>query len=382
MATEEISANAVFNNQINELKERKVDLDNVKTELITAQKKYEQCLVEYELKLKEMDNQIGQIQQEHNEKESNLLNATSEWLKTKSKLEKSVMSPKQKITLNVGGEYFETTIETLTKTNEKTISYFRSLFSQQWKLEKDPKDGSIFIDRDGVLFRYILQYFRTGQVVINFDDALLRRDLLTEAEFYQIDSLVQLLKTNVEKKMFYSNTKILSSEFQMQLNQFLGNNNQQWQLIYRASRDGYTAKSFHQFCDNRAPTMTVIRSQNGCIFGGFTTIPWSSSGFEQADSSAFLFTLKNPFGIPPTKYLIRKQAVQFAVCHKPKSGPTFGSLDNGGSDIFLYSPFNIRGSLIYFPQTYKDTTGKGANTFTGDVYFQCDDIEVFTFGIN
>jgi hypothetical protein len=378
-----ISLCEVFNTQIKELKEIKVDSDRLKNELLTAKSKYEQHLSEYELKLEQIYNQSEQIHQEQNAKEANLRNATSEWLDIKSKLESSVMSPTQKVVLNVGGVYFETTIGTLTNDNDKTMSYFRSLFSRQWQLEKDSKDESIFIDRDGILFRYILQYFRTGQVAIDFDNALLRRDLMTEAEFYKINSLVQLLKTNnnpkSDGKVFFSKTKILSFENQEQLNKLFGNHNQQWQLIYRASRDGFTGKLFHQFCDGRSPTMTIIRSQNGYIFGGFTKIPWSSSGVDKADSSAFLFTLKNPFGIAPTKYPIRKPAIGFAVSHKLHSGPTFGSLENGGSDIFLYSPFNEFGSRIFFPQTYKDTTGKGMTTFTGDFHFICNDVEVFAF---
>jgi hypothetical protein len=125
--------------------------------------------------------------------------------------------------------------------------------------------------------------------------------------------------------------------------------------------------------------MTVIRSQNGCIFGGFTKISWSSSGLDKTDSFAFVFTLKNPVGIPPTKYPIRERAIRFAICHKPTNGPIFGSIQNGGSDIFLHSPFNVAGSRICFPKTYKDTAGKGVITFMGDFYFHCDDIEVFTF---
>jgi hypothetical protein len=375
-----ISSCELFNTQINELKEIKVDLDRLKSELTTAEKNYAQRLSEYEIKLEQIYHQTEQIRQEQDEKEINLLNATSEWLDIKSKLEKSVISPQEKVILNVGGGYFVTTIATLTKTSEKTITYFKSLFSQQWQLEKDPEDGSIFIDRDGVLFGYILQYFRTGQVPIDVDNAILRRDLTTEAEFYKIDSLIQLLKTNDipnEQKLFL-NTKILSREYQEQLNKLFGNQNQQWQLIYRASRDGFTAKFFHQFCDSRCPTMTIIRSQNNCIFGGFTKTAWSSSGLEKADPSAFLFTLKNVSGIPPTKYPIHKQGVQFAVCHKLASGPTFGSTQNGGGDIFIHSPFNFDGSRIGFPQSYKDTTGKGRLTFTGDSYFYCDDLEIFT----
>ena len=65
-------------------------------------------------------------------------------------------------------------------------------------------------------------------------------------------------------------------------------------------------------------------------------------------------------------------------CHKSTGGPTFRSVQNGGSNIYFHSPFNDLGSRIFFPETYKDTTGKGKNTFTGDSHFCCDDVEVFT----
>jgi len=52
--------------------------------------------------------------------------------------------------------------------------------------------------------------------------------------------------------------------------------------------------------------MTVIRSQNGDVFGEFLTIHFSSSGFEKDDSFAFIFTLKSPFGISSTKYPTRE----------------------------------------------------------------------------
>ena len=210
------------------------------------------------------------------------------------------------------------------------MSYFQSLFSQQWQLEKHPEDDSIFIDRDGTLFRYILQYFRTGLVPIDLNDALLRRDLTNEAKFYKIDSLVQLLETDSEEKKLYLDTKILSLNYQIELNRLFGNNNQQWKLIYRGSRDGYTAKVFHQLCDNKGATMTVIRAQNGCIFGGFTSISWSSVTTDKADPSAFLFTLKNPFEIPPTKYPIHQRAIDFAVTHKSKTDQHLDQLQTEG----------------------------------------------------
>ena len=48
-----------------------------------------------------------------------------------------------------------------------------------------------------------------------------------------------------------------------------------WKLIYRASEHDYTAKSFHEYCDNKGPTLIVIKSSEGWIFGGYTTKSWS-----------------------------------------------------------------------------------------------------------
>ena len=45
------------------------------------------------------------------------------------------------------------------------------------------------------------------------------------------------------------------------------------ELLYRASRDGWAASSFHSSCDNEGPTVTVIKSGN-YIFGGYSEGEW------------------------------------------------------------------------------------------------------------
>ena len=49
-----------------------------------------------------------------------------------------------------------------------------------------------------------------------------------------------------------------------------------WKLIYRASEHDYTASSFHEYCENKGPTLTIIKSSEGWIFGGYTSVNWSS----------------------------------------------------------------------------------------------------------
>eukprot|EP01022_Parablepharisma_sp_SALTPOND_P020102 TRINITY_DN3567_c0_g1_i2.p1 TRINITY_DN3567_c0_g1~~TRINITY_DN3567_c0_g1_i2.p1 ORF type:complete len:221 (-),score=12.43 TRINITY_DN3567_c0_g1_i2:481-1143(-) len=43
-------------------------------------------------------------------------------------------------------------------------------------------------------------------------------------------------------------------------------------LLYQGSRDGYTASVFRNKCDNMGPTVTVIESHLGKVFGGFTLV--------------------------------------------------------------------------------------------------------------
>ncbi len=48
-----------------------------------------------------------------------------------------------------------------------------------------------------------------------------------------------------------------------------------WKLLYRASEHYYSAKYFHEYCDNKGPTLVVIKSREGWMFGGYTTKSWS-----------------------------------------------------------------------------------------------------------
>ena len=49
-----------------------------------------------------------------------------------------------------------------------------------------------------------------------------------------------------------------------------------WNLCYRASRDGWDTQDFHGHCDNKGPTVVLVKA-NDCIFGGYTDKHWDSS---------------------------------------------------------------------------------------------------------
>ena len=73
------------------------------------------------------------------------------------------------------------------------------------------------------------------------------------------------------------NTQLVNQQYDAKLREWIGND-YQWRLIYRASEHEYTASSFHECCNDKGPTLIVIKSSGGWIFGGYTTQSWSGRG--------------------------------------------------------------------------------------------------------
>ena len=51
-----------------------------------------------------------------------------------------------------------------------------------------------------------------------------------------------------------------------------------WRLCYRATRDGWSAKDFHACCDNKGPSVTLVKVGE-FIFGGYTNQNWGGTMF-------------------------------------------------------------------------------------------------------
>eukprot|EP01094_Clydonella_sp_ATCC50884_P027822 TRINITY_DN8161_c0_g1_i1.p1 TRINITY_DN8161_c0_g1~~TRINITY_DN8161_c0_g1_i1.p1 ORF type:complete len:120 (-),score=10.74 TRINITY_DN8161_c0_g1_i1:161-520(-) len=66
--------------------------------------------------------------------------------------------------------------------------------------------------------------------------------------------------------------------------------NPQLELAYKASKHGWSNATFHNLCDNYAPTLTAILLQSGSIIGGFTTKQWKNHEWHQVKDS-FLFRI-------------------------------------------------------------------------------------------
>nr|XP_020763464.1 BTB/POZ domain-containing protein KCTD6 isoform X2 [Odocoileus virginianus texanus] len=92
------------------------------------------------------------------------------------------------VTLNVGGHLYTTSLTTLTRYPDSMLG---AMFGGDFPTARDPQ-GNYFIDRDGPLFRYVLNFLRTSELTLPLD--FKEFDLLRkEADFYQIEPLIQCL---------------------------------------------------------------------------------------------------------------------------------------------------------------------------------------------
>lgn len=98
--------------------------------------------------------------------------------------------------IDVGGCIYTSSLETLTKYADSRIS---KMFNGTIPIVLDTLKQHYFIDRDGKSFRHILNYMRTGRLVLpdQFDDY---ESLLSEARYYELDDMVKQLDDLIECK--------------------------------------------------------------------------------------------------------------------------------------------------------------------------------------
>ena len=162
---------------------------------------------------------------------------------------------------------------------------------------------------------------------------------------------------------------ILTQEQGISLFNLIGNQSIS-KTLYRASRDGFLASSFHSKCDNKGATLTLIKSSNGNIFGGFTKANWNGNSWI-IDSNAFLFSLINQYDYP-IKLNIKSDKVAYAINANPSYGPYFGDApdlyiaDQSNSNT---NSFSQLGGTYDLPQNFA--------FLAGTPYFSTLEIEVY-----
>ena len=146
----------------------------------------------------------------------------------------------------------------------------------------------------------------------------------------------------------------------------------EWSLLFRATRDGFNSAVFHRLCDNKGPTISVARVENGPLVGGYTKISWSSSGGYRSDITAFVFS--NLHNDQFTKFAVKFNAANRAVYHGSHYGLWFG---NGDLILLYYGDTKDNNHSIGSNYRFSGYELIGAEQIRRDRKFSVEEIEVF-----
>lgn len=147
-------------------------------------------------------------------------------------------------------------------------------------------------------------------------------------------------------------------------------------LLYRGSRDGFSAAAFHEKCNGIHDTLTVIKTANGRVFGGYACQPWYSlQDTYHMDQAAFIFSLVNGLN-KPVKFKPKIREVSKTLYQDADCGPTFGEghdlmiSDNSDANLRSYTKlgntYQVPGFIVTDPYTF----------LAGSRHFVVSEIEV------
>ena len=109
-----------------------------------------------------------------------------------------------------------------------------------------------------------------------------------------LESINSFGKIIDNKSLILFDSKIINQneEYIQNIKKWINNEKQiKTELLYRKTDNGDSYDTFHQLCDNKGATLTLIKGAEGFIIGGYTPLNWDSISGWKKDNDSFLFSL-------------------------------------------------------------------------------------------
>ncbi len=260
--------------------------------------------------------------------------------------------------------------------------------------EIENKDMSLKLENNNIIVNLKYKIMRTEQ---NIEFILLRQEVKIEdiarnlcQKVKEIDYLKKEIDNIYDLFLGFKNSEINKYYEEMKKNSDILNNKEEFVqilkgirksfefkiqniiLLYKASRDGDSSSAFHQKCDRKPFTITIVKTTTNKRFGGFTVLSWNSNGTYYSDRYAFIFSLDNK-----ENYYINNYTGENEIyCHS-SYGPTFGN----GHDFYISNGSKSNSDSSDGTQ-YTYFTKNKKNALAGEKNFTVNDYEVFQLEIN
>ena len=109
-------------------------------------------------------------------------------------------------------------------------------------------------------------------------------------------------------------------------------------LIFRGSQHGFKSQTFHTSCDHQGPTLTILKSEIGKVFGAYTDIAWENSdNYKNGNGNSFVFSLRDDFNFVKLKCLNKNNEVYHNASYLTMIGYSASGFD-------IYNDCNINTS--------------------------------------
>ena len=177
-------------------------------------------------------------------------------------------------------------------------------------------------------------------------------DLSVDSKIFKSEEEISFIKKNIANKIY----KNLNQNFMLK-------------LLYRATRDGDKASTFHKNCDGVCPLVVLVKTRKEIRFGGFTeTYYESTKEFKgKRDDKAFIFSLDK------MKCYNIEKGQNAILCYK-NYGPVF--YGNKYSNIFLSDNFfKTEGTVAQAGDRFH--TSEDFEINMGEQIFNTKQVEVF-----
>lgn len=163
------------------------------------------------------------------------------------------------------------------------------------------KELEALIKKESENLKFNIEYY--NDVYLNSDE--INKNKAEEAKFKE-DVGTNIMKYN---ELYLIETGIKNKQ-KKKIKKF--------KLLFRASRDGYDAQNFHDKCNGKGNTLTLVKTTTGRRFGGFTDAQWNQSGSYISGSYGFIFSLDN-------KEIFYNNNSSYSIIGNSSYGPYFGN---------------------------------------------------------
>ena len=135
-------------------------------------------------------------------------------------------------------------------------------------------------------------------------------------------------------------------------------------VLYLASAHGFESRAFHHRCNNQGPTITLVRTRTGHIFGGYASVSWSRGELKT----------KPPRWVPT--YTQDPQAFVFRLCAPANwTGKSHDEVFEGNYTADMVEPHvkflrdqERKGAKLYAAGHAPNATAEAKEALSGSIY--------------